>query len=550
MKVLGVATFLISLFGLCLLSGVHVPPARADLRIGEVTNLGPRINAGAYNFAACISPDSLELYFCSDCDWGYGAGDIWVATRDRVEDPWGWPVNLGPEVNSSGWDRPGSISADGLTLYLACDGELYSTGRTAKHAQWGPRVGLGPALLAKTGYINDSPVVSADGLELFFASRAGSTSSSSPWVSTRPTPSDPWGLPKSLSLEFGLTGNTWPTWISPDGLQLLLWSDCPGGVGSYSMWMATGLSNPGSWSPARYLGPSVNSAYGDMVTAISPDGKWCYLSDYLGVRRDATGRYDLWQAPIMPIVDLNHDEIVDTQDLLMLIDHWGQAYPQCDIGPMPWGDGKVDAADLEILMSFWGQEFFDPALIAYWRLDESEGGVAADSLGTSPGILMGDPVWRPTGGRIGGALQFDGESDYMVAGQVLNLAEQAYSVCAWVKGGAPGQVILSENCGANWLMTDATTGALSTELKARSGGKTLSSTKVITDGQWHRVGLVRDNRNRLLYVDGVQVAEDVQDSIAASTNGLILGAGSGQSAGTFWSGLIDDVRIYDRAVKP
>jgi hypothetical protein len=33
-------------------------------------------------------------------------------------------------------------------------------------------------------------------------------------------------------------------------------------------------------------------------------------------------------------------------------------------------------------------------------------------------------------------------------------------------------------------------------------------------------------------------------------NGLYIGAGSELMPGTFWSGLIDDVRIYDRAVKP
>ena len=44
-----------------------------------------------------------------------------------------------------------------------------------------------------------------------------------------------------------------------------------------------------------------------------------------------------------------------------------------DIGPMPWGDGKVDEKDLEVLMSYWRQEILDPALVAYWKLDEAEG---------------------------------------------------------------------------------------------------------------------------------------------------------------------------------
>jgi hypothetical protein len=122
---------------------------------------------------------------------------------------------------------------------------------------------------------------------------------------------------------------------------------------------------------------------------------------------------------------------------------------------------------------------------------------------------------------------------------------------AWIKGGAPGQVILSQVGGANWLVAQDPGGVLATELK-ESGrkGKPLVSAAVITDGVWHRVGFVWDGSNRILYVDGVEVARDTQANLAGSTGGLYLGVGSTLAPGTFWKGLIDDVRIYDRAVRP
>jgi hypothetical protein len=73
---------------------------------------------------------------------------------------------------------------------------------------------------------------------------------------------------------------------------------------------------------------------------------------------------------------------------------------------------------------------------------------------------------------------------------------------------------------------------------------------VITDGDWHRVGFSWSGSNRILYVDGVDVARDTQTSLAGSTGNLTIGAGSTRAAGTFWKGLTDDVRIYNRAVKP
>ncbi|HCO97044.1 MAG TPA: fibronectin type III, partial [Phycisphaerales bacterium] len=65
-----------------------------------------------------------------------------------------------------------------------------------------------------------------------------------------------------------------------------------------------------------------------------------------------------------------------------------------------------------------------------------------------------------------------------------------------------------------------------------------------------RIGLVWDGSNRTLYVDGVVVAEDTQPSLDGSQMGLYIGTGKGMESGTYFSGLIDDIRIYNRAVSP
>jgi polyhydroxybutyrate depolymerase len=69
---------------------------------------------------------------------------------------------------------------------------------------------------------------------------------------------------------------------------------------------------------------------------------------------------------IKPIeVDFNGDYIINIDDLVVLIEHWGQNEPSVDIAPAPFGDGVVDAADLEALMSHWGQEIYDPNFITH-----------------------------------------------------------------------------------------------------------------------------------------------------------------------------------------
>jgi hypothetical protein len=83
----------------------------------------------------------------------------------------------------------------------------------------------------------------------------------------------------------------------------------------------------------------------------------------------------------------------------------------------------------------------------------------------------------------------------------------------------------------------------------QSDGPLLSET-IITDGQWHRIGLVWDGLRRMLYVDGVVVAEDMPEALEGSSSGQYIGTGKAMEPGTFFWGLIDDVRIYSRAVKP
>ena len=78
----------------------------------------------------------------------------------------------------------------------------------------------------------------------------------------------------------------------------------------------------------------------------------------------------------------------------------------------------------------------------------------------------------------------------------------------------------------------------------------MQSEMVVTDGTWHRVGFVWDGFYRTLYVDDILVAEDTQKGLESSIGGLKIGTGKAMEPVSFWSGLIDDVRIYNRAVIP
>jgi len=287
-----------------------------------------------------------------------------------------------------------------------------------------------------------------------------------------------------------------------------------------------------------------------LVEDVVPDGMFALYAGTQGGQ--AIYRWAEAVSVEAPSVDFNGDGKVDISDLLRLIESWGQDDPICDIAPPSFcGDGIVDVLDLELLMSHWGQPVDDPTLIARWAFDETEGSIAYDSAGGKDAFVIGGPLWLPSGGQVDGALQLDGVDDCVITDSILNPAEGAFSVFVWVRIGLPGQAVLSQTGEEKWLCTDPSEGKLMTELRSADRDScSLISETVITDGNWHRISLVWDGSYRTLYVDDVAVAEDTEDSLKGSDSGLYIGCGKGMESGTYWSGLIDDVRIYNRAIRP
>jgi len=547
----------IILFILVLALGLTAEVAKADFTFGEPTNLGPPFNTEALDGTSCISTDGLELIFESERPGGSGGSDLWVTRRTSTEDEWGPAVNLGPTINSSGHDWGPSISADGRELYFHSRRgyvhyDIWLTRRASKNDPWQEPVNLVP--IVNTTEHDVFPCISADGLSLYFASmRPGGLGGGDIWVTMRTTKDGVWGEPVNLgSVVNSASGEVGPA-ISADELTLFFSSGFPdtagpprpGGFGQSDLWMARRASKDEPWGEPVNLGSNVNTMVHELRPDISPNGSTIY---FCSTREGGQGNWDIWQVPIEPVVDFNGDGIVDSADMCIMVDHWGENYSLCDIGPTPLGDGIVDVRDLVVL----AEHFFTyPGALAYWKLDEAEGDIASDSANDNDGTVYGDPAWQTEGGMVDGALQLDGIDDYVSTPFVLNPANGKFNVFVWIKGGASGQVVLSQAGSANWLCMDSVEGNLMTELKGPGRGTAeLLSQTIITDGDWHRIGLVWDGSNRTLYVDDVAVAEDAQTNLEGSDNGLYIGTGMAMEPGSFWSGLIDDVRIYNQAVTP
>ena len=199
-----------------------------------------------------------------------------------------------------------------------------------------------------------------------------------------------------------------------------------------------------------------------------------------------------------------------------------------------------------------------PNLVGWCEFEEGTGIIVYDSSGNgNDGLLAGPPEW--VGGRIGNyALDFDGAGDYVDMGDtVKNYLGTSYTVSAWIKADAiaPSKVIAAYrhssignpvlfqldhyNADARWTVRD----------DSGNSAQAIYS-NAITAGIWYHVAGVREGDTLNVYVNGVSGTWDSQAFGTISPDNLKVGAlqFGGNPPGAFFGGIIDDVRIYDRAL--
>jgi hypothetical protein len=192
-------------------------------------------------------------------------------------------------------------------------------------------------------------------------------------------------------------------------------------------------------------------------------------------------------------------------------------------------------------------------LIAWWRLDEADGNDVADSSGNNnAGRLVGNPQWQPEGGKIGGALEFDGDGDFV---QIEN--ESAFditgpiTVAAWIKVNSfdkRWQALVTKGDTAWRLQRYAEDNTLAfhcTGIKSVTGQRPegIEGKKNVNDGQWHHAVGVYDGVNISLYIDGELDNSSTASGTIQTNNSAVIIGGNSEQADREWNGMIDEVCI-------
>src|ERR1043166_1247755 len=197
----------------------------------------------------------------------------------------------------------------------------------------------------------------------------------------------------------------------------------------------------------------------------------------------------------------------------------------------------------------------------YWSFDD---GTATDNSGSGfNGTLVGGPT--VVAGKSGQALNFNGSSQYVNIGNVLNPGSSDFSVFAWVKttqGGGFNMIVSKrDSSGSNnsgyQLFQNSSGGPSFTFGDGNSSRVRIDSTGPrINDGAWHLVGVVfTRSGNGVLYVDNAQAANGVglitsQSGSVSNSLPLRIGTENNSNSTYNWVGAIDEVRIFNSALSP
>ena len=198
-------------------------------------------------------------------------------------------------------------------------------------------------------------------------------------------------------------------------------------------------------------------------------------------------------------------------------------------------------------------------LVAAYNFNEGSGTTVTDASGNGiTGNIFG-ATWT-TGGRNGNALSFNGSSSYVDLGNpALLQITGSMTWSAWVEAAAnpadDGQIVAKSDDASGWqLKTSPDTGPHTFGVRVAGATNTLAqrySTTVRSLNVWYHVAGVYNASAQTLdiYVNGVLDNGTLSGTIPASQINSAVNVNIGRRSGGFYfNGVIDDVRIYNRAL--
>jgi hypothetical protein len=203
---------------------------------------------------------------------------------------------------------------------------------------------------------------------------------------------------------------------------------------------------------------------------------------------------------------------------------------------------------------------FNNNLVAAYGFNENTGTIANDNSGNgNTGILTNGPAWSVSG-KYGAAILFDGTNDLVNINDANSLdLTNGMTIEAWVNPGnltgyktvickENGTNTLSYALSANNSATNVNNQRPNSRIRIGTTTTTVTGTTKLALNTWTHIASTYDGAVLRFYVNGTQVSTvNVTGNMVTTANMLRIG-GSTTLSTQYFAGLIDEVRVYNRAL--
>jgi len=266
-------------------------------------NIGPNVNSSGYEYINAISLDEGQLYFTrkgadprSDESF-YRSVSARSATGQLN---WSPAIEIGAPINTPGNEGALCVSPDGMTIIITCCSRRDSYGSCDLYSsrrvgnKWSEPVNLGE--LVNTASWESQPSLAADGRTLYFVStRRGGYGGSDIWKSTLHDDGS-WSEPTNLGKLINTPSDEMAPFIHPDGRTLYFSSRGHLGMGGADLFVSR-LDVAGNWLPPDNIGYPVNTSRDEINLIINAGGDEAFIS---AERENGFGNTDIYRFELPP----------------------------------------------------------------------------------------------------------------------------------------------------------------------------------------------------------------------------------------------------------
>jgi len=195
-------------------------------------------------------------------------------------------------------------------------------------------------------------------------------------------------------------------------------------------------------------------------------------------------------------------------------------------------------------------------LVAWYKFDEASDIWARDASSNSSAALLEDgATWAE--GKIDNAVKLNGVKDFVsLPADILENVDD-FTIAAWVNLEATSTwsriFDFGSGTGANMFLTPrSSTGSLRFAITTSGAGgeQQINSGNLLFKNAWQHIAVTRSGDIGMIYVDGAEVARNESLTLKPSDLGPTTAnyIGKSQYNDPYLKGLVDDFRIYSRAL--